>query len=63
MLSIAMVYFRDTQHFMAIFIQLWFYATPIIYSEVLVLRMQEQGAGEPAGPCSASRSRCSSSTT
>lgn len=42
MLSVAMVYFRDTQHFMAIFIQLWFYATPIIYSEVLILRMQEK---------------------
>ncbi|GGM01517.1 ABC transporter permease [Nakamurella endophytica] len=31
MLSVALVYFRDTQHFMAIFMQLWFYATPIIY--------------------------------
>lgn len=40
MLSIAMVYFRDTQHFMAIFIQLWFYATPIIYSEALIVQLQ-----------------------
>lgn len=40
MLSIAMVYFRDTQHFMAIFIQLWFYGTPIIYSETLILQLQ-----------------------
>lgn len=31
MLSVANVYFRDTQHFIAIFIQLWFYLTPIIY--------------------------------
>lgn len=42
MLSIAMVYFRDTQHFMNIFIQLWFYATPIIYSETLVLQLQDK---------------------
>ena len=42
MLSIAMVYFRDTQHFMNIFIQLWFYATPIIYSETLILQMQDK---------------------
>jgi ABC-2 type transport system permease protein len=42
MLSIAMVYFRDTQHFMNIFIQLWFYATPIIYSEALVLSLQDR---------------------
>ena len=41
MLSVAMVYFRDTQHFMALFIQLWFYATPIIYSQALV-QSQEQ---------------------
>jgi ABC-2 type transport system permease protein len=54
MLSIAMVYFRDTQHFMAIFIQLWFYATPIIYSMTLIeqlqVRVQEAGwtlFGEP----------------
>lgn len=36
MLSIALVYFRDTQHLMAIFMQLWFYATPIIYAESLI---------------------------
>jgi ABC-2 type transport system permease protein len=30
-LSVANVYFRDTQHFMALFMQLWFYATPIVY--------------------------------
>lgn len=30
-LSIANVYFRDTQHFVAIFMQLWFYLTPIVY--------------------------------
>src|SRR6478609_4188504 len=46
MLSIAMVYFRDTQHFMNIFIQLWFYATPIIYSETLVLSLQERARAD-----------------
>jgi homopolymeric O-antigen transport system permease protein len=30
-LSVANVYFRDTQHFIAIISQVWFYATPIIY--------------------------------
>lgn len=35
-LSIANVYFRDTQHFMSIFMQLWFYMTPILYPIALV---------------------------
>ena len=35
-LSVANVYFRDTQHFMALFMQLWFYATPIVYPFKLV---------------------------
>jgi ABC-2 type transport system permease protein len=30
-LAVANVYFRDTQHFIAIILQLWFYATPIVY--------------------------------
>ncbi len=42
MLSVAMVYFRDTQHFMSIFIQLWFYATPIIYAQTLIESLQNQ---------------------
>lgn len=36
LLSVANVYFRDTQHFVAILLQLWFYATPIIYPGALV---------------------------
>lgn len=36
LLSIANVYFRDTQHFVAILFQLWFYATPIVYPASLV---------------------------
>ncbi len=31
MFSIINVYFRDVEHFMAIFFLLWFYGTPIIY--------------------------------
>jgi ABC-2 type transport system permease protein len=30
-LSVANVYFRDTQHFIAILMQIWFYLTPIVY--------------------------------
>ena len=36
MLSVINVYFRDTTHFVGIFIQLWFYATPVIYPITLV---------------------------
>lgn len=36
MLSVANVYFRDTQHFVAIFMQLWFYATPIVYPAYII---------------------------
>lgn len=35
-LSVLNVYFRDTQHFLAIFLQIWFYASPIVYPENLV---------------------------
>jgi lipopolysaccharide transport system permease protein len=31
MLSVANVYFRDTQYFMTIFLQIWMYLTPVIY--------------------------------
>jgi len=37
-LSVANVYFRDTQHFMALFLQVWFYATPIVYPYSYVQR-------------------------
>ncbi len=30
-LSVANVYFRDTQHLVGIVMQIWFYATPIVY--------------------------------
>ena len=36
MFAVANVYFRDTQHFLSIFMQFWFYATPIVYPATLV---------------------------
>jgi ABC-type polysaccharide/polyol phosphate export permease len=36
MLSVLNVYFRDVQHFMGILLQLWFYATPIVYPITVV---------------------------
>jgi ABC-2 type transport system permease protein len=36
MLATANVYFRDTQHFVGIFMQIWFYATPILYPLTVV---------------------------
>lgn len=51
MLSIANVYFRDTQHFVNIGMQLWFYATPIVYPYSLIqdqaARMRANGNGFP----------------
>lgn len=35
-LSVLNVYFRDVQHFISIFLQLWFYASPVIYPLVFV---------------------------
>jgi len=35
-LSVLNVYFRDIQHFLTIFLQLWFYASPVIYPIRLV---------------------------
>jgi ABC-type polysaccharide/polyol phosphate export permease len=36
MLAIANVYFRDTQHFVGIIFQAWFYLTPVVYPVALV---------------------------
>ncbi|WP_315097932.1 ABC transporter permease [uncultured Cellulomonas sp.] len=41
MLSVANVYFRDTQHFVGILIQIWFYLTPIVYPTRLVAEQSE----------------------
>jgi ABC-type polysaccharide/polyol phosphate export permease len=35
-LSVLNVYFRDTEHFLAILLQVWFYASPIVYPVALV---------------------------
>lgn len=35
-LAIAFVYFRDLKHLMGIVMQLWFYATPVIYEESMI---------------------------
>jgi lipopolysaccharide transport system permease protein len=36
MLAIANVYFRDTQYFVTLLLQIWMYLTPIIYPESIV---------------------------
>jgi ABC-2 type transport system permease protein len=36
MLSVANVYFRDTQYFVSILMQMWMYLTPIIYPVTLI---------------------------
>jgi ABC-2 type transport system permease protein len=41
-LSVAIVYFRDTEHFVGIGLQLWFYATPIVYPYSLIHDQAEQ---------------------
>jgi ABC-type polysaccharide/polyol phosphate export permease len=41
-LSVANVYFRDVAHFVGLFMQIWFYATPIVYPITLV---QQLGGG------------------
>lgn len=50
-LSVLNVYFRDTQHFVAIFMQIWFYMTPILYPLSYVqeaqARLEAQGHDIP----------------
>lgn len=50
-LSVAVVYFRDTEHFVGIGMQLWFYATPIVYPYSLIqdqaARMRAEGNDFP----------------
>jgi len=36
LLSVANVYFRDTQYFMTILLQIWMYMTPIVYPASLI---------------------------
>ncbi len=51
LLAIANVYFRDTQHFVTILFQAWFYFTPILYPLSLVSAKSDQ-YGHIAGPFS-----------
>lgn len=43
-LAVLNVYFRDVQHLLGIFMQLWFYATPIIYPISLVAEADESNS-------------------
>jgi lipopolysaccharide transport system permease protein len=46
LLAIANVYFRDTQHFVAILLQMWFYLTPILYPVSYIVDQQERLAAQ-----------------
>lgn len=45
MLSVANVYFRDTQYFLTIALQIWMYLTPIIYPSSLVQQASDDVGG------------------
>jgi lipopolysaccharide transport system permease protein len=45
MLSVANVYFRDTEHFVGILLQIWMYFSPIIYPLSLVLTGSKKVGG------------------
>jgi len=47
MLSVANVYFRDTQHFITILFQLWFYLTPVLYPLSTVQAQADKHSGFP----------------
>ncbi|MDQ3897108.1 MAG: ABC transporter permease [Actinomycetota bacterium] len=42
LLSVLNVYFRDVQHFIGILLQIWFYATPIVYPMTVVRNALDQ---------------------
>ena len=46
MLSISNVYFRDTAQFVGIGMQVWFYATPIVYPITLIAATRGAMGGE-----------------
>jgi len=45
-LGVLNVYFRDVQHFTSILLQIWFYATPVVYPVTLVPRTAELWGAE-----------------
>jgi lipopolysaccharide transport system permease protein len=52
MLAIANVYFRDTQYFLSIILQMWMYLSPIIYPTSLVVQKSEEIGGIAGTPVS-----------
>jgi len=50
MLSVANVYFRDTQYFVSLLLQVWFYLTPIIYPVSLVKAQSDEIGGIAGSP-------------
>jgi lipopolysaccharide transport system permease protein len=50
MLSIANVYFRDTQWFVTIFLQMWMYLSPVIYPSSMVRDVSDQIGGLLGSP-------------
>ncbi len=44
LLAVLNVYFRDVRHLMSILLQIWFYATPIVYPPVLIASADERTA-------------------
>ncbi len=42
LLSVANVYFRDTQHLVGILLQAWFYASPIVYPLTYVVQQSDR---------------------
>jgi ABC-2 type transport system permease protein len=46
LLAVANVYFRDTSHFVAILLQMWFYLTPILYPVSYVADKQAELAAD-----------------
>ena len=42
MLSVANVYFRDTEHLLTLLLQIWFYLTPIIYPIHLITEQSDR---------------------
>ena len=50
LLSVANVYFRDTQYFLTIILQIWMYLTPIVYPVSLIADQSEKIGGLAGTP-------------
>ena len=49
-MSAANAYFRDVQHFLVILLQIWFYASPVIYPVSFVQQYADLGSYDGARP-------------